>query len=136
MKNIIEAAWEDRNLLSDPSTIKAIEAVIESLDKGLIRVAEPKDDGTWQINEWIKKAVVLYFPIRKMEVYDVNPFEFYDKMDLKKDFKSQGVRVVPGAIARYGAFLAPTVILMPSFVKVMLVSSKMSLRLHIRILMG
>jgi 2,3,4,5-tetrahydropyridine-2-carboxylate N-succinyltransferase len=118
MKNIIEAAWEDRNLLSDPSTIKAIEAVIESLDKGLIRVAEPKDDGTWQINEWIKKAVVLYFPIRKMEVYDVNPFEFYDKMGLKKDFKSQGVRVVPGAIARYGAFLAPTVILMPSFVNI------------------
>jgi 2,3,4,5-tetrahydropyridine-2-carboxylate N-succinyltransferase len=118
MKNIIEAAWEDRNLLSDPSTRKAIEEVIESLDKGLIRVAEPKDDGTWQINEWIKKAVVLYFPIRKMEVYDVNPFEFYDKMDLKKDFKSQGVRVVPGAIARYGAFLAPTVILMPSFVNI------------------
>ena len=118
MKNLIEAAWEDRNLLSDPSTIKAIEAVIESLDKGLIRVAEPKDDGTWQINEWIKKAVVLYFPIRKMEVYDVNPFEFYDKMDLKKDFKSQGVRVVPGAVARYGAFLAPTVILMPSFVNI------------------
>jgi 2,3,4,5-tetrahydropyridine-2-carboxylate N-succinyltransferase len=118
MKNIIEAAWEDRNLLSDQSTRKAIEEVIESLDKGLIRVAEPKDDGTWQINEWIKKAVVLYFPIRKMEVYDVNPFEFYDKMDLKKDFKSQGVRVVPGAIARYGAFLAPTVILMPSFVNI------------------
>jgi 2,3,4,5-tetrahydropyridine-2-carboxylate N-succinyltransferase len=118
MKNIIEAAWEDRNLLSDPSTRKAIEEVIESIDKGLIRVAEPKDDGTWQINEWIKKAVVLYFPIRKMEVYDVNPFEFYDKMDLKKDFKSQGVRVVPGAIARYGAFLAPTVILMPSFVNI------------------
>jgi len=118
MKNIIEAAWEDRNLLSDPSTRKAIEEVIESLDKGLIRVAEPKDDGTWQVNEWIKKAVVLYFPIRKMEVYDVNPFEFYDKMDLKKDFKSQGVRVVPGAIARYGAFLAPTVILMPSFVNI------------------
>jgi 2,3,4,5-tetrahydropyridine-2-carboxylate N-succinyltransferase len=118
MKNIIEAAWEDRNLLSDPSTRKAIEEVIESLDKGLIRVAERKDDGTWQINEWIKKAVVLYFPIRKMEVYDVNPFEFYDKMDLKKDFKSQGVRVVPGAIARYGAFLAPTVILMPSFVNI------------------
>ena len=95
MKNIIEAAWEDRNLLSDPSTIKAIEAVIESLDKGLFRVAQPNEDGTWQVNEWIKKAVVLYFPIRKMEVYDVNPFEFYDKMDLKKDFKSQGVRVVP-----------------------------------------
>jgi len=118
MKNIIEAAWEDRNLLTDPTTIKAIEDVIQSLDKGLLRVAEPKDDGTWQVNEWIKKAVVLYFPIRKMEVYDVNPFEFYDKMDLKKDFKSQGVRVVPGAIARYGAFLAPSVILMPSFVNI------------------
>jgi 2,3,4,5-tetrahydropyridine-2-carboxylate N-succinyltransferase len=118
MKIIIEAAWEDRNLLTDPTTIKAIEDVIQSLDKGLLRVAEPKDDGTWQVNEWIKKAVVLYFPIRKMEVYDVNPFEFYDKMDLKKDFKSQGVRVVPGAIARYGAFLAPSVILMPSFVNI------------------
>lgn len=118
MKQLIEAAWENRSLLQDPKTIQAIEAVIEDLDKGILRVAEPTSEGEWLINEWIKKAVVLYFPIRQMEVFEAGPLEFYDKMALKKDFKSQGVRVVPGAVARYGSFIESGVILMPSFVNI------------------
>lgn len=118
MKQLIEAAWENRSLLQDPKTIHAIEAVIEDLDKGVLRVAEPTSEGEWLINEWIKKAVVLYFPIRQMEVFEAGPLEFYDKMALKKDFKSQGVRVVPGAVARYGSFIESGVILMPSFVNI------------------
>ncbi len=118
MKQLIEAAWENRSLLQDPKTIQAIEAVIEDLDKGVLRVAEPTSEGEWLINEWIKKAVVLYFPIRQMEVFEAGPLEFYDKMALKKDFKSQGVRVVPGAVARYGSFIESGVILMPSFVNI------------------
>ena len=118
MKQLIEAAWEDRSLLQDSKTTQAIEAVIEDLDKGLLRVAEPNTDGTWTVNDWIKKAVVLYFPMRQMEVFEAGPLEFHDKMALKKDYKSQGVRVVPGAIARYGSFIASGVILMPSFVNI------------------
>ena len=118
MKQLIEAAWEDRSLLQDSKTTQAIEAVIGDLDKGLLRVAEPNADGTWTVNDWIKKAVVLYFPMRQMEVFEAGPLEFYDKMALKKDYKSQGVRVVPGAIARYGSFIASGVILMPSFVNI------------------
>jgi 2,3,4,5-tetrahydropyridine-2-carboxylate N-succinyltransferase len=118
MKQLIEAAWENRSLLQDPKTIQAIEAVVEDLDKGILRVAEPTSEGEWLINEWIKKAVVLYFPIRQMEVFEAGPLEFYDKMALKKDFKSQGVRVVPGAVARYGSFIQSGVILMPSFVNI------------------
>jgi 2,3,4,5-tetrahydropyridine-2-carboxylate N-succinyltransferase len=118
MKQLIEAAWEDRSLLLDSKTTQAIEAVIEDLDKGLLRVAEPSADGSWTVNDWIKKAVVLYFPMRQMEVFEAGPLEFYDKMALKKDYKSQGVRVVPGAIARYGSFIASGVILMPSFVNI------------------
>jgi 2,3,4,5-tetrahydropyridine-2-carboxylate N-succinyltransferase len=118
MKQLIEAAWENRSLLQDPKTIQAIEAVVEDLDKGILRVAEPTSEGEWLINEWIKKAVVLYFPIRQMEVFEAGPLEFYDKMALKKDFKSQGVRVVPGAVARYGSFIESGVILMPSFVNI------------------
>jgi 2,3,4,5-tetrahydropyridine-2-carboxylate N-succinyltransferase len=118
MKQLIEAAWENRSLLQDPKTIQAIEAVIKDLDKGVLRVAEPTSEGEWLINEWIKKAVVLYFPIRQMEVFEAGPLEFYDKMALKKDFKSQGVRVVPGAVARYGSFIQSGVILMPSFVNI------------------
>lgn len=118
MKQLIEAAWENRSLLQDPKTIQAIEAVIEDLDKGILRVAEPTSEGEWLLNEWIKKAVVLYFPIRQMEVFEAGPLEFYDKMALKKDFKSQGVRVVPGAVARYGSFIQSGVILMPSFVNI------------------
>ena len=118
MKQLIEAAWEDRSLLQNSKMTQAIEAVIEDLDKGLLRVAEPSADGSWTVNDWIKKAVVLYFPMRQMEVFEAGPLEFYDKMALKKDYKSQGVRVVPGAIARYGSFIASGVILMPSFVNI------------------
>ncbi|PWH86658.1 2,3,4,5-tetrahydropyridine-2,6-dicarboxylate N-succinyltransferase [Brumimicrobium oceani] len=117
MKDIIENAWNDRSLLNNSETIQAIEAVIEGLDKGDLRVAEPVD-GKWQVNEWIKKAVVMYFPIRKMETIEVGPFEFHDKMALKTNYKDLGVRVVPHAVARYGAYISKGVILMPSYVNI------------------
>src|SRR5690554_1782594 len=117
MKEIIEKAWEDRSLLKDEETVNAIEAVIEGLDKGDLRVAEPINGG-WQVNEWIKKAVVMYFPIRKMETIEVGPFEFHDKMALKSNYKDLGVRVVPHAVARYGAYISKGVILMPSYVNI------------------
>lgn len=118
MRSIIENAWENRELLKEKSTQDAINHIIEELDKGLLRIAEPLDDGTWQINEWVKKAVVMYFPIRKMETIEVGPFEFHDKMALKKNYKELGVRVVPHAIARYGAYVAPGVIMMPSYINI------------------
>jgi|TARA_B110000305_G_scaffold91781_1_gene103467 2,3,4,5-tetrahydropyridine-2-carboxylate N-succinyltransferase len=118
MRSIIETAWEHRELLKDPETIKAIEAVIEDLDKGRLRVAEPLENGKWQVNEWVKKAVVMYFPIRKMETIEVGPFEFHDKMKLKTNYSELGVRVVPHAVARYGAFIAPGVIMMPSYINI------------------
>jgi 2,3,4,5-tetrahydropyridine-2,6-dicarboxylate N-succinyltransferase len=118
MQNIIEKAWENRELLKEKSTVEAIENVIENLDKGKLRVAEPKSDGSWQVNDWIKKAVILYFPTRKMSTFEVGPFEFHDKMALKKDYASLGVRVVPNAVARYGSFLANGVIMMPSYVNI------------------
>jgi 2,3,4,5-tetrahydropyridine-2-carboxylate N-succinyltransferase len=118
MRSKIEAAWDNRELLKDREYTLAIEEVIEDLDKGLLRVAEPNDDGTWTINEWVKKAVVMYFPIRKMETIEVGPFEFHDKMALKTGYKELGVRVVPHAVARYGAYLAPGVIMMPSYVNI------------------
>jgi 2,3,4,5-tetrahydropyridine-2-carboxylate N-succinyltransferase len=117
MKDIIEKAWEDRSLLENKEVVAAIESVIEGLDKGTYRVAEPSGNG-WQVNEWIKKAVVLYFPIRKMETIEVGPFEFHDKMALKKNYKELGVRVVPHAVARYGAYISKGVILMPSYVNI------------------
>ena len=117
MREIIEQAWENRALLEDPKTVKAIEQVIEDLDKGKIRVAEPSGDG-WQVNEWVKKAVVLYFPIRKMETLQAGPMEFHDKMKLKTNYKELGVRVVPHAVARYGAYVAKGVIMMPSYVNI------------------
>jgi 2,3,4,5-tetrahydropyridine-2,6-dicarboxylate N-succinyltransferase len=113
----IEMAWDNRSLLTEASTQQAINEVIELIDKGSLRVAEPKGDG-WQVNEWVKKAVVLYFPIRKMETIEVGPFEFHDKMALKKNYEALGVRVVPHAIARYGSFLAKGVIMMPSYVNI------------------
>jgi 2,3,4,5-tetrahydropyridine-2-carboxylate N-succinyltransferase len=118
MQSIIESAWENRDLLNESSTIKAIETVIEQLDKGLLRVAEPTSDGSWIVNEWVKKAVILYFPIRTMETIEVGPFEFHDKMALKRNYKELGVRVVPHAIARYGAFVARGVIMMPSYINI------------------
>jgi 2,3,4,5-tetrahydropyridine-2,6-dicarboxylate N-succinyltransferase len=118
MRTTIEAAWENRELLKDPKTIEAINHVIESIDKGLLRVAEPLENGDWQVNEWVKKAVVMYFPIRQMETIEVGPFEFHDKMALKTNYKELGIRVVPPAVARYGAFIASGVILMPSYVNI------------------
>lgn len=117
MKTIIEQAWENRELLREKSTQDAINAVIEELDKGRLRVAEPTASG-WQVNEWVKKAVVMYFPIRQMETIEVGPFEFHDKMALKRNYKELGVRVVPHAVARYGAYLAKGVIMMPSYVNI------------------
>jgi 2,3,4,5-tetrahydropyridine-2,6-dicarboxylate N-succinyltransferase len=117
MQQIIEAAWENRELLKEEKTVKTIHEVIALLDQGQLRCAEPKA-GSWQVNEWVKKAVILYFPIRKMETLHAGPLEFHDKMMLKKDYESLGVRVVPHAVARYGSFLNKGVILMPSYVNI------------------
>ena len=117
MKELIEKAWEDRTLLSSPEIVQAIESVIEDLDKGKLRVAEPTSDG-WKVNEWIKKAVVLYFPIRKMITMEAGPMEFHDKMKLKTNYAELGVRVVPHAVARYGAYVASGVIMMPSYINI------------------
>lgn len=117
MREIIEAAWENRELLSDSETQNAICEVIDQIDRGTLRCAEPTNDG-WTVNEWVKKAVVLYFPIRKMESIEIGPFEFHDKMDLKRGYREKEVRVVPHAIARYGSYLAPGVIMMPSYVNI------------------
>jgi 2,3,4,5-tetrahydropyridine-2,6-dicarboxylate N-succinyltransferase len=118
MRAIIEAAWENRSLLNEATTIQAIEHVIEEIDKGRLRVAEPTASGEWQINEWVKKAVILYFPIQKMETIEVGPFEFHDKMALKSNYEALGVRVVPPAVARYGSYISSGVILMPSYVNI------------------
>ena len=117
LKEIIESAWANRALIKEDNTKKAILNVIEQLNKGAIRVAEPKKDG-WQVNEWVKKAVILYFPIRQMETIEVGPFEFHDKIPLKKNFASLGVRVVPHGLARYGSYLSKGVIMMPSYVNI------------------
>jgi len=114
----IEAAWLDRKLLHTEETCAAIRAVIAELNDGRLRVASPNSDGTWTTHEWIKKAVLLYFPIQKMETLEVGMFEFHDKIPLKNKFADAGVRVVPHAIARYGSFLESGVILMPSYVNI------------------
>lgn len=113
----IEEAWENRDLLGNSDTQESIREVLSLLDRGQIRVAEPTDDG-WKVNEWIKKAVILYFPIQKMETIEVGPFEFHDKISIKSGHKEAGVRVVPHAIARYGSFLESGVIMMPSYVNI------------------
>ena len=118
MKEIIEKAWEDRSMLSNPEVQAVINTVIEELDKGRLRVAQPNEDGSWTVNDWVKKAVIMYFPIRKMETIECGPMEFYDKMALKTGYEALGVRVVPHAVARYGAYLAKGVILMPSYVNI------------------
>ncbi|HYF69457.1 MAG TPA: 2,3,4,5-tetrahydropyridine-2,6-dicarboxylate N-succinyltransferase [Ohtaekwangia sp.] len=117
LQQIIEKTWEDRSLLQSSNSQDAIRSVIEKLDKGEIRVAEPVANG-WQVNEWIKKAVILYFPIQKMETIEVGPFEFHDKIALKRNYKELGVRVVPHAIARHGSYLSKGVIMMPSYVNI------------------
>ena len=117
IKAVIEEAWNDRNLLKEKSTVEAIDQVIEKLDKGELRTAEI-EKGNWVINEWVKKAVVLYFPTRKMETIEVGPFEFHDKMKLKTNYRDLGVRVVPHAVARYGSYISSGVIMMPSYVNI------------------
>jgi len=113
----ISAAWENRELLQDSETIDAIRKVISLLDEGNLRVAEPTANG-WQVNEWVKKAVVLYFPIQKMETLEAGIFEYHDKMPLKRGYKEKGIRVVPNAVARHGAYISSGVILMPSYVNI------------------
>lgn len=117
LRTIIETAWDNRELLQDSTTTAAIREVIELLDLGSLRVAEPTQNG-WQVNEWIKKAVVLYFPIQKMETFEVGIFEYHDKIPLKKGYAEKGIRVVPHAVARHGAYIAKGVILMPSYVNI------------------
>jgi 2,3,4,5-tetrahydropyridine-2-carboxylate N-succinyltransferase len=117
MKEIIEAAWNDREFLKENKTKDAIKEVIEQLDKGQLRVAEPSDNG-WKVNDWVKKAVILYFPIQQMETLHAGPMEFHDKMKLKTGYAELGIRVVPHGVARYGSYLAKGVILMPSYVNI------------------
>ena len=118
MQELIESAWLNRELLKQKETLQAINEVINLLDTGIIRVAESNENGEWFVNDWIKKAVILYFPTRKMSTIELGPFEYHDKMQLKKNYAALGVRVVPNAIARYGAFLASGVIMMPSYVNI------------------
>lgn len=117
LQSVIENIWNDRSLLEKKESQEAIAEVISQLNSGKIRVAE-KTDGHWVVHDWVKKAVILYFPISKMETIKVGPFEFHDKIPLKSDFAAAGVRVVPHAIARYGSFVAPGAILMPSYVNI------------------
>lgn len=117
MQEYIEKAWNDRALLSQKVYQDAVNEVVSLLDQGKLRVAEPVGN-EWKVNEWVKKAVILYFPLRQMEVSEAGPLEFHDKIPLKRNYKQLGVRVVPHAIARYGSFLAPGVILMPSYVNI------------------
>ena len=117
MKELILEIWNNRELLKDAKYSDAVRAVIEEVDKGRLRVASPTDNG-WQVNEWVKQAILLYFAIQPMQTWDIAPFEFYDKMLLKKNYAALGVRVVPHAIARYGSYVAKGVIMMPSYVNI------------------
>ncbi|SHN45185.1 2,3,4,5-tetrahydropyridine-2,6-dicarboxylate N-succinyltransferase [Chitinophaga sp. CF418] len=117
LKELIKAAWENRALLQESQYSDAVKCVIEAVDKGKSRVAEPGENG-WVVNEWVKQAILMYFSIQPMETIDLGPFEFYDKMKLKSRYKDLGVRVVPHAIARYGAFIGRGAILMPSYVNI------------------
>ncbi|MBF8149466.1 2,3,4,5-tetrahydropyridine-2,6-dicarboxylate N-succinyltransferase [Winogradskyella sp. F6397] len=117
LQSVIENAWEDRSLLTNQITIDAIRSVVDLVDAGTLRVAEPTDNG-WQVNEWVKKAVVLYFPIQKMETFEVGIFEYHDKIPLKKGYAEKGIRVVPHAVARHGAYISSGTILMPSYVNI------------------
>jgi len=116
-KKIIEDAWENRSLLKNQKTIDCINQIIEEVDKGRLRTATPKKN-SWIVNDWIKKAIILYFPIRNMESIDVGPFEYHDKMKLKQGYKEMGIRIVPNAVARYGSYISKGVILMPSYVNI------------------
>src|SRR5688500_11265382 len=116
-KQLILEAWENRALLKEDKYSDTVRAIIEEVDKGRLRVAEAVGDN-WQVNEWVKQAILLYFAIQPMQTWDVEPFEFYDKMLLKKNYKELGVRAVPHAVARYGSFIAKNVVLMPSYVNI------------------
>ena len=117
MQKIIESAWEDRSLLEKSEVKEAIREIINQLDIGRLRVASLKEN-KWQVNEWVKKAVILYFPIQKMETIELGPLEFHDKIPLKGRYKEKGIRVVPHAVARHGAYISNGVILMPSYVNI------------------
>ena len=117
MKDLILEAWSNRELLKDKKYSDAVRAVIEEVDKGRLRTASPSPTG-WEVNEWVKQAILMYFGIQQMETFTLPPFEFYDKMKLKSDYASLGVRAVPHAVARYGAYLAKNVVLMPSYVNI------------------
>lgn len=117
MQQLIEQAFADRSLLQQPNYEEAVRSVIEAVDKGTLRVAEPTTDG-WKVNEWVKQAILMYFGIQKMKTWTLEPFEFHDKMELKKDYAALGVRAVPHAVARYGAYIAKNVVLMPSYVNI------------------
>ena len=117
LQNSIENAWDNRNLLKNPETQTAIREVINLIDQGKLRCAAPGND-EWIINEWVKKAVVLYFPIQKMEVLEAGIFEYHDKIPLKRGYQEKGIRVVPHAVARHGAYISPGTILMPSYVNI------------------
>ncbi|MCD6544021.1 MAG: 2,3,4,5-tetrahydropyridine-2,6-dicarboxylate N-succinyltransferase [Flavobacteriaceae bacterium] len=117
LQQIIEQTWDNRDLLQTENVQTSIRKVIDLLDLGKLRVAEPVNNG-WQVNEWVKKAVVLYFPIQKMETMEAGIFEYHDKIPLKKNYKEKGIRVVPHAVARYGAYISSGVILMPSYVNI------------------
>src|SRR5436309_3083401 len=117
LKDRIEEVWKNRELLKDKKYTEVIRHIIEATDKGRLRVAEPDGDG-WKVNEWVKQAILLYFGIQQMKTWTVGPMEFYDKMELKKDYAALGVRAVPHAVARYGAYLARSVVMMPSYVNI------------------
>ena len=117
LKNTVEEVWKNRTLLKDKNTVNTIKEIINLLDAGKLRVAELTTDG-WRVNEWVKKAVVLYFPIQKMETFEIGIFEFHDKIPLKRNYAEKGIRVVPHAIARHGAYISSGVILMPSYVNI------------------
>ena len=117
IQQIIENAWDNRDLLTQQNTQDTIRKVIDLLDEGTLRVAEPTNDG-WQVNEWVKKAVVLYFPIQKMETLEAGIFEYHDKIPLKRGYAEKGIRVVPNAIARHGAYVSKGVIMMPSYINI------------------
>ncbi len=117
LKNLIEAAWDDRSLLHDKEITVAVKTIIDDLDNGKRRIAEPGPDG-WEVNDWLKKAVILYFPLMKMQLIEIGPFQFHDKIKLKSGYDQLGVRVVPHAIARYGSFINQNTVLMPSYINI------------------
>ncbi len=117
LESLIKEAWGNRELMKEDKYSNGVRSVIEKVDKGILRTAEPGSNG-WKVNEWVKQAILLYFGIQQMETYTLPPFEFYDKMKLKSNYKELGVRAVPHAVARYGAYLAKNVVLMPSYVNI------------------